>query len=70
MKLQKFTTEDTEKKRFIKNSVPSEFASSPREYPLKEVTKRTMRAHRWGGKQLSRNLLYLNLFSVFSVANS
>ena len=39
MKLRKFTTEDTEKKnfRFLKNSVNSMVASSPKEYLLKKL---------------------------------
>ena len=42
MKPQNFTTEDSEKKnfRFFKNSVNSVVASSPGEFPLKEITKR------------------------------
>ena len=42
MKPQNFTTEDAEKKnfRFFKNSVNSVVASSPCEFPLKEITKR------------------------------
>jgi hypothetical protein len=41
MKPQNFTTEDSEKKnfRFFKNSVNSVVASSPGEFPLKEITK-------------------------------
>jgi len=42
MKPQDFTTEDTEKKnfRFSKSSVNSVVVSSPKEFPLKEVTER------------------------------
>jgi len=42
MKPQNCTTEDSEKKnfRFFKNSVNSVVASSPGEFPLKEITKR------------------------------
>jgi GxxExxY protein len=41
MKPQEFTTENTEKNNFgfIKSSVNSVVASSPKEYPLKEITQ-------------------------------
>ena len=61
VKPQKFTTECTDKKkfRFFKNSVNSVIASSPKK----------IRAQREERTNFPKTLLYLNLFSVFSVVN-
>jgi hypothetical protein len=72
MKPQKLTTEDTEKKnfRFFKNSVNSVIASSQKEIYFKRSNGMTaMRAQR-GGRKLSRNFLYINLFSVLSLRSA